>query len=169
MLRCILEVSEALEEANSASKCLTLSQRFYVLCIRLRLWMRRIHRFSILGTHISSAKRRAGACALFGFALGTQSSRAKECSVSTSLVYGWDHPPFEERCSHAAWQQIICNADRAVLERLARDPGRTTQVLSCSRILTSILAIRSASAFDVPWFFAFILHGYRATYVSLFR
>ena len=38
-------------------------------------WMRRIHRFSIWGTHISSAKRRAGACALFRFALGTQSIR----------------------------------------------------------------------------------------------
>ena len=105
---------------QSVGRCRKRSTSF---CIRLRLWMRRIHRFSILGTHISSAKRRAGACALFGFALGTQSSRARECSVSTSLVYVWDHQPFEERCSHATWQQIICNADRAVLQKLARDPG----------------------------------------------
>ena len=54
---------------------------------------------------------------------------------------------------------LICYADRAVLERLVRDPGRTTQVLSSSRILTSILAIRSAvdgkGAFDVLWVLCF--------------
>ena len=66
-----------LEDANSASKCLTMSQWCDVLCPTMPVDAKNSSIFHLCGiwdTHISSAKRRAGGCALFGFPPGTQSS-----------------------------------------------------------------------------------------------
>ena len=68
-----------------------------------------------------------------------------------------------------ALQQVILQAGRAIIERMVRDPGRSTQVSSSSRNLTSILAKYVLEWMERPLstVFAFILHGYRATYVPM--
>ena len=51
-------------------------------------------------------------------------------------------------CLHYGFTQFIFNAGGAILEKMVRIPGRSTQALSSSQNLTSILQWIEEDAFD---------------------
>ena len=69
----------------------------------------------------------------------------------------------------AALHQIIFDAGRAIVERMVRYQGRSTHVSSSSqdRLPSLTSTFRSGWERTLSMVFVFILHGYRALYVSL--
>ena len=80
-------------------------------------------------------------CGFTDVASNTAVPRARECQISLSLVS-------DGIVYFTSLQQIIFNAGRAIIEKMLRDPGRSTQTSSSSQDLTCIPQWMGEDAFD---------------------
>ena len=132
-----------LVEVDSASQSLTLSQKCYVRCVRLRLWTRKVHRISIpvvFGIPVSlgpSVELEVAHCSQFLLVR----SRAEPESAHSQRVWSMDKTTCPSRsvralCGFAA-DYLRCRLFNP--RDMVRDPRRTTKSHFLSR-LTPILA-----------------------------